>query len=122
MLNRLGILETVYNFRLVWRILDIVTKSLKGHRFIPIEIRLDAIRNELARHELNLSSYYNADGLITNDEYKVELILLETSGPFGPCNDKKKPHIIPMLRMDYLLYCTLLPTDIVMQILSCLKS
>lgn len=90
MLNRLGILETVYNFRLVWRILDIVTKSLKGHRFIPIEIRLDAIRNELARHELNLSSYYNADGLITNDEYKVELILLETSGPFGPCNDKKK--------------------------------
>lgn len=90
MLYRLGILGTVYNFRLVWRILDIVTKSLKGHRFIPSEIRLDAIKNELARRELNLSSYYNADGLITNDEYKVELILLETLGLFSACNNNKK--------------------------------
>ncbi|CAO3669138.1 unnamed protein product [Rhizopus stolonifer] len=76
MLGGLGDLETVYNFRLIWRILDAVAKSSKGHRFIPGEVRLNAIKNELARRELSLSSYYNADGLIINDEYNAELVLL----------------------------------------------
>lgn len=90
MLGGLGNLESIYNFRLIWRLLDGVAKSLTEHRFVPGEVRLDAIKNELARRGLSLSSYYDADGLITNDAYKVDLVLLETSGPFGASNDKKK--------------------------------
>lgn len=90
MLGGLDRLETVNNFLLIWRMLDVVAKSLKGHQFVPGEVRLDAIKNELARRGLSLSSYYNADGLIIDDEYNVELVLLETSGPFGACNDNKE--------------------------------
>ncbi|RCH80598.1 hypothetical protein CU098_006346, partial [Rhizopus stolonifer] len=51
--------ETVYNFHLIWRIPNIVTISLKGHRLTLGEVRLNAIKNELVRRELNISCYHN---------------------------------------------------------------
>lgn len=115
MLGGLGNLETIYNLRLIWRLLDGVAKSLTGHWFIPGEVRL-------SRRGLSLSNYCNADELITNAEYKLDLVLLETSGPFGASNDKKRPWTTLKLRMDYLLCCILLLTNTTMQISSCLRS
>ncbi|KAL7325429.1 hypothetical protein PS15p_207908 [Mucor circinelloides] len=75
----LGDLETVYNYRLIWRLFDVVVKPLQDCIFIPGEVILNSLKNELARRQLSLSSYYNADGVI-----------LETSGPFSKRSSTKK--------------------------------
>ncbi|KAI9254904.1 hypothetical protein EDC94DRAFT_650773 [Helicostylum pulchrum] len=52
-------------------------------------MRLNAVKNELARRQLSLLNYYNADG-VTNNKLNIELVLLEASGPFGKCRRDKK--------------------------------
>lgn len=89
-IGNLDDLETVYNYRLIWRLFDVVVKPLENCIFIPGEVRLNAIKNEQARRQLNLSNHYNADGVIINNKLNLELVLLETSGPFGKCSSNKK--------------------------------
>jgi hypothetical protein len=81
--------ESTYNFRLVWRLLDAVSNQLPNHEFIPGEIRLQSINQELERQGFSKSSYYNADGIIKDTQFDCELALLETSGPYG-LDDKNR--------------------------------
>ncbi|KAG1454505.1 hypothetical protein G6F46_001860 [Rhizopus delemar] len=76
-------LESMYNFRVIWRFLDAATMVIPCCQFIPGETRLKAITQELKRQGLSTLNYYNADGVILDKEFDVELVLLETSGPFG---------------------------------------
>jgi hypothetical protein len=76
-------LESMYNFRVIWRFLGTVTMVIPCCQFIPGETRLKAITQELKRQGLSTLNYYNADGVILDKEFDVELVLLETSGPFG---------------------------------------
>ncbi|CAO3627515.1 unnamed protein product [Mucor hiemalis] len=52
-------------------------------KFIPGETRVQAINFELKRRGLSLSHYYNADGILLDKEFDLELVILETTGPFG---------------------------------------
>lgn len=83
-------LETIYNYRLIWRLFDVVVKFLPNCICIPGEVRLQAVRCELVRRGLSLSNFYNADGIIKYSKLNLELVLLETSGPFNKCSSNKK--------------------------------
>ncbi|KAI9481164.1 MAG: hypothetical protein EXX96DRAFT_634988, partial [Benjaminiella poitrasii] len=76
-------LESTYNFRIIWSFLDSVAMIIPSCKFIPSEARLQAITQELKWYSLLILTYYNADGIIVNQEYGIERVLLETSGPFG---------------------------------------
>ncbi|KAI7904174.1 uncharacterized protein BX663DRAFT_559893 [Cokeromyces recurvatus] len=52
-------------------------------KFIPGETRVQAINFELKRRGLSLSHYYNADGILLDKDFDLELVILETTGPFG---------------------------------------
>ncbi|CAO3637420.1 unnamed protein product [Mucor hiemalis] len=79
-------LESVYNFRAIFRFLDAVVFATPSCTFIPGEVRLQAIHKELERLEMSTKSFYNADGIIIDNDTGLELCLLETSGPFGLVN------------------------------------
>lgn len=51
---------------------------------------MTAIKDELTRRGLSLINHYNADGVIIDNEYGFELMLLETSGAYGECTPLKK--------------------------------
>lgn len=88
-LNKRDILskqESVYNYRAVFRFFDAVVSANTSCTFIPGETRLQAINNEFKRLDMTTKSYYNADGIILDNDTGLELCLLETSGPFGLIN------------------------------------
>ena len=84
-----------YNFRLIWRLLNIVSDQLEDHKFLPGEVHLQAIKKGIGLFEVSTSSRYNADGIIINNRTNCEVALLETSGPFGlhDINRKIKDYI-----------------------------
>ncbi|KAI8092363.1 uncharacterized protein B0P05DRAFT_583618 [Gilbertella persicaria] len=88
-LKRISKSESAYNFRVIFRFMDVVVDALPQCEFMPGEVRLQAIKDELERQDLSTASYYNADGIIYDLISGVELMLLETSGPFGN-NDIKR--------------------------------
>ncbi|KAG2200151.1 hypothetical protein INT47_012432 [Mucor saturninus] len=75
--------EANYNYRVIWPFMDVVAECLPTCQFEPGEKRLQAISEELKRQDLATSHFYNADGVIFDDELGLELALLETSGPFS---------------------------------------
>ncbi|KAI9248924.1 hypothetical protein BY458DRAFT_445593, partial [Sporodiniella umbellata] len=74
---------STYNHKVIWRFFDTVKMVTPYCKFIPGETRLQAIKFELERQGLSLSNYYNADGILIDKTFDVELVLLETTGPFG---------------------------------------
>ncbi|KAI9470646.1 MAG: hypothetical protein EXX96DRAFT_622852 [Benjaminiella poitrasii] len=85
-LNKRNVLskqESVYNYRTIFRFFDAVVSASPSCAFIPGETRLQAINNELERLKMSTKSYYNADGVILDNDTGFELCLLETSDPFG---------------------------------------
>ncbi|KAI8081923.1 uncharacterized protein B0P05DRAFT_578882 [Gilbertella persicaria] len=75
--------ESIYNFRVIWRFFDAIKMVTPYCKFIPGETRLQAINYELKRRGLSLSHYYNADGILIDKDFDLELVILETTGPFG---------------------------------------
>ncbi|KAL9549655.1 hypothetical protein MBANPS3_005113 [Mucor bainieri] len=75
--------ESTYNYRALWRMLDAVKMVTSCCKFIPGETRLQAINFELRRRGLSLSNFYNADGILLDKEFDLEISILETSGPFA---------------------------------------
>lgn len=75
--------ESTYNHKVIWRFFDTVKMVTPYCKFIPGETRLQAIKFELERQGLSLSNYYNADGILIDKTFDMELALLETTGPFG---------------------------------------
>lgn len=75
--------ESTYNHNVIWRFFDTIKLVTPYCKFIPGETRLQAIKSELKRRDLSLSSYYNADGILLDKTYDLELAILETTGPFG---------------------------------------
>lgn len=63
--------------------MDVVVDALPQYEFMPGEVRLQAIKDELERQDLSTVSYYSADGITYDLTFGVELILLEPPGPFG---------------------------------------
>ncbi|KAI9273980.1 hypothetical protein EDC94DRAFT_510114, partial [Helicostylum pulchrum] len=89
LIGGIGRLESTYNFRLAWRLLDTVCSSLKEYTFVPGKF------DDLIRREFSLAGYYNA-----------ELVLLETSGHFGACTNNKETidHIKAAYRIIAMLH------------------
>lgn len=86
-----------YNYRIIWRVLDVVAAQLTCHKFTLGEARLISIKNEFNRPGLSISSHYKADGIMFNKIFDLEVLILATSGPFGnyiPRNTSRQ-------RMDY---------------------
>ncbi|KAI7894060.1 uncharacterized protein EV154DRAFT_478851 [Mucor mucedo] len=75
--------EANYNYRVIWPFMDVVAECLPTCQFEPGEKRLQAISEELKRQDLATSHFYNADGVIFDDELGLELGILETSGLYG---------------------------------------
>jgi hypothetical protein len=44
--SRFGMQESNYNFRLIWRLLNIISDQLEDHKFLPGEVHLQAIKKE----------------------------------------------------------------------------
>ncbi|KAI8988030.1 hypothetical protein BDF20DRAFT_910577 [Mycotypha africana] len=85
-------LETCYNYRIIWPIIDHLSKSIETTRFQPGEVRLQAVCDELKLVHKGSSSYYNADGVIINDKHSIEIAIVETTGPFHLSNNPKETH------------------------------
>lgn len=83
-------LETSYNHRIIWPIIDRLSKMIETTRFQPGEVRLQAICDELKLLHKDDSSYYNADGIIINNKHKIEIATVETTGPFHLSNNPKE--------------------------------
>ncbi|KAI8373982.1 hypothetical protein EDC96DRAFT_9902 [Choanephora cucurbitarum] len=83
-------LEVIYNYRIVWPIIDCLSKLIKATRFRPGEVRLQAICDELKLMNKDTNSFYNADGVIFNTEHKIEVAIIETTGPFHILNNSKE--------------------------------
>lgn len=60
------------------------------YQFVPGEVRLNTIRNELIRRGLHTTTYYNADGIIIENKHNLEVVLLETSGAYDSCSSNKE--------------------------------
>lgn len=56
----------------------------------PSEIRLESIKKKLAHRSLCLQNCYDANGVIIDTKYGLDLTLLEISGAFGVCSNTKK--------------------------------
>ncbi|KAI9030059.1 hypothetical protein CLU79DRAFT_695079, partial [Phycomyces nitens] len=82
-------LETSFNYRIIWPIIDHLSRTIEATRFQPGEVRLQAICNELKLLHKN-TSYYNADGIITNNKHKIEIAIFETTGPLYLSNNQKE--------------------------------
>ncbi|KAF7725434.1 hypothetical protein EC973_009608 [Apophysomyces ossiformis] len=78
------VLETIFNYRMVWPCLDAVANCINEVRFYPGEIFLSAFPSSTSG-----STTYKADGVLMGSS-GIELVLLETSGPFG--NQDKTRH------------------------------
>ncbi|KAG1496606.1 hypothetical protein G6F47_008134 [Rhizopus delemar] len=75
--------ESIYNYRAIFRFFDAVVSATLSCTFFPGETRLQAINKELERLKISAKSYYNADGVILDNNTGSGLCLLETSDPFG---------------------------------------
>lgn len=83
-------LETSYNHRIIWPIIDRLSKMIETTEFQPREVQLQAICDELKLAHKDNSSYYNADGIIINNKRKIEIAAVETTGPFHLSNNSKE--------------------------------
>ncbi|KAG1139478.1 hypothetical protein G6F37_010271 [Rhizopus arrhizus] len=83
-------LETNYNYRIIWPIIDRLSKMIETTRFQPGGVRLQAICDELKLVHKDNSSYYNADGVIINNKHNIEIAAVETTGPFHLSNNSKE--------------------------------
>lgn len=76
-------------------------------RFHPGEVQLQAICDELRLLHKGDSSYHNADGVIINNKRKIEIAIVETTGPFHLSNNPKGTH--DYIKAGYglvsMLYC-----------------
>lgn len=68
----------------------VVEASGDMYQFLPGEVRLNAIKNELIRRDLSATIYYNADGIIVESTHNLEVTLLETSGAYDSCSSNKE--------------------------------
>lgn len=50
--------------------------------FQPEEVQLQAVCDELKLLHKDDKSHYNADGIIINNNYKIEIAIVETTGRF----------------------------------------
>ncbi|CAO3632099.1 unnamed protein product [Mucor fragilis] len=82
--------EIGYNYRIIWPIMDCLSKLMETTRFQPGETRLRAIYDELKLVDKDENSHYNADGLILNSKYNLEIAIVETTGPFHHVNNSKE--------------------------------
>ncbi|CAO3703874.1 unnamed protein product [Rhizopus stolonifer] len=85
-------LEISYNHRIIWPIIDCLSKMIETTKFHPGEVRLQAICDELKLLYKDDRSYYNADGIIINSKHKIEVAVVETTGPFHLSNTPKETH------------------------------
>lgn len=76
---------------MIWKLLDATVEALgDSFRFVPGEVRLNAIKSELIRRGFSTSMYYNADGVIIEKTHDLEVALLETSGAYDACTHNKE--------------------------------
>ncbi|CEG80358.1 hypothetical protein RMATCC62417_14710 [Rhizopus microsporus] len=83
-------LETSYNYRIIWPIIDRLSKMIETARFQPGEVRLQTICDELKLMHKDNSSYYSTDGVIINNKHNIEIAVVETTGPFHLSNNSKE--------------------------------
>ncbi|CEP18339.1 hypothetical protein [Parasitella parasitica] len=76
--------EGNYCHYVIWPLLDTIVKTVAHLNFHCGEYRLEAVEKELARRRIGGNHHYKADGCISVaiDGIRVELALLEVSGPF----------------------------------------
>ncbi|KAI7873838.1 uncharacterized protein EV154DRAFT_400801, partial [Mucor mucedo] len=81
--------EISYNHFILWLILTSLSKSIITTKFLLGEKKLEAVSQELKLMNDN-RHFYNADGIILNLKSKIEIAILETTGPFHQQNDPKE--------------------------------
>ncbi|KAL0081951.1 hypothetical protein J3Q64DRAFT_1680866 [Phycomyces blakesleeanus] len=81
---------TIYNHRIIWVIINRLSKIIEATRFQPGEVRLQAICDVLKLGYKDNNFYYNADGIIINNKHKIEIALVKTMGIFHHSNDSKE--------------------------------
>lgn len=72
----------IYNHRIIWPIIDRLSELIINAAFLPGEVRLMSLSDELRLEGKYSNSYYNADGVLLNIKHNSEIITLETTGPF----------------------------------------
>ncbi|KAG0823875.1 hypothetical protein G6F19_010636 [Rhizopus arrhizus] len=82
--------EISYNYYILWPILNSLSKSIQKTKFSLGEKRLEAVSQELKLIHNDDRHFYNADGIISNIESKIEIAILETTGPLLQQNDPKE--------------------------------
>lgn len=83
-------LETSYNYRLIWPIIDGFANLSADMHFQPGEIRLLAVSEELKECGKDKTSFYNADGILFYEKHEIEILMMETTGPFQLSNSSKE--------------------------------
>lgn len=70
--------------------MDALCDALLTVKFTPGEVRLNCITEELKSQGLSTKQFYNADGVIIDDVFNLQLTVLKTSGPYGLDDDKRE--------------------------------
>ncbi|KAI7895373.1 uncharacterized protein EV154DRAFT_574233 [Mucor mucedo] len=82
--------EISYNHYIIWSILNSLSKSIQKTKFSLGEKRLEAVSQELKLIHNDNQHFYNADGIVSNIESKIEIAILETTGPLLQQNAPKE--------------------------------
>lgn len=83
-------LEACYNHRIIWPIIDHLSKMIDKTKFQSGEVRLQAVCGELKLAQKDSNSYYNADGVIIDSKHNIEIAALKIMGPFYVANNPKE--------------------------------
>ncbi|KAI8077258.1 uncharacterized protein B0P05DRAFT_124855 [Gilbertella persicaria] len=97
--------EISYNYYILWPILNSLSKSIQKTKFSLGEKRLEAVSQELKLIHNDNWHFYNADGIISNIENKIEIAILETTGPYFNKMTQRKLKIISRLDTALLPCC-----------------
>lgn len=86
--------ESAYNDTFVFRCMKAIIPLLDHPHsyFFPGEEELQAMTKRLSRmtREIDHRKHYKADGVIKNAKFKdLEVLLVETAGPFGKTDNRK---------------------------------